>query len=203
MRAVSEPDKAGYRPNRRVFWRAGLAAIGIIAAVGSSAALLPTKMANWQVVRGRPVWTEVAWPFTIDQWGRGRAFHCRATDCGADTILFVRPKIGFCNCTTGVVDDEELDRVGDTDLVDGQRRELGSGTAIAVRWMKGRSRGYSLQDHLFSIKSILSVAFNDRCDVVVATAVVSSDLPMAQQPAVLEFLNSDMVMQWVELTLGL
>ena len=22
-----------------------------------------------------PVWTEVAWPFPIDEWGKGKAFH--------------------------------------------------------------------------------------------------------------------------------
>ena len=32
----------------------------------------------------RPVWTEVAWPFPIDQWGKGKAFRCKAADCGAE-----------------------------------------------------------------------------------------------------------------------
>ena len=44
-----------------------------------------------------PVWTEVAWPFPIDQWGRGKAFHCKPADCGADANLYLRAKIGFCN----------------------------------------------------------------------------------------------------------
>lgn len=201
---MSEPAKTGQCPSRGVFRRAGLAIIGISAVIAGAETLLPANTANWKIVRGQPVWTEVAWPFAMDQWGRGRAFQCRAVDCETDTTLFLRAKIGFCNCTTGVAEDEDLDRVGDVDLVDGQRWELGSGTPIAVRWMKGRSRGYSLQGHnLFSMKSVLSVAFNDRCDVIVATAVVSSDSPMSQQPAVLEFLNGDMVMHWVELTLGL
>src|SRR5712691_12286880 len=61
-------------------------------------------------------WTEVKWPFPLDQWGTGRAFQCRAADCGAEVNLYLRAKLGFCNCTTGVSDDTELDRVGDLEL---------------------------------------------------------------------------------------
>ena len=57
-----------------------------------------------------------------DQWGKGKAFHCKAADCGTEVSLYVRAKIGFCNCTTGVADDEELERLSDFDL-------MGSGTA--------------------------------------------------------------------------
>ena len=31
--------------------------------------------------------------------------------------LYVRPKIGFCNCDSGVADDDEVDRVADLDLI--------------------------------------------------------------------------------------
>src|ERR671936_717840 len=61
--------------------------------------------------------TEIKWPFPIDQWGTGRAFRCSAADCGVELNIYVRPKIGFCNCTTGVSDDSALDRVGDVDLL--------------------------------------------------------------------------------------
>ena len=23
-----------------------------------------------------PVWTEMQWPFPVDEWGKGKAFHC-------------------------------------------------------------------------------------------------------------------------------
>ena len=46
-------------------------------------------------------WTEVQWPFPADQFGRGKAFQCGAADCGTPVTLYVRAKIGFCNCTTG------------------------------------------------------------------------------------------------------
>src|ERR1044072_4581430 len=64
-----------------------------------------------------PAWTEVAWPFPVDQWGRGKAFRCKGADCGADVSLYLRAKIGFCNCVTGVSDDAELDRMSDFDLI--------------------------------------------------------------------------------------
>ena len=90
-----------------------------------------------------PVWTEVAWPFPIDQWGKGKAFRCKAADCGAEVNIYLRAKIGFCNCTTGVADDEDLDRMGDLALV-GEVSPLGAGRPISVAWMKGRSRAYAL-----------------------------------------------------------
>ncbi len=40
----------------------------------------------------------------------------RAADCGVEVSLYLRPKIGFCNCDTGVADEAELDRVGDLEL---------------------------------------------------------------------------------------
>ncbi len=93
----------------------------------------------------RPVWTEVAWPFPMDQWGKGKAFRCTAADCGAEVTLYIRAKIGFCNCTTGVSDDEELDRISDFDLIGGKLRRAGRRASRSrSAWMKGRSRAYAL-----------------------------------------------------------
>src|ERR1700743_1668054 len=64
------------------------------------------------------VWREISWPYPRDGWAAGRALRCEG--CGGDlrgVELYVRPKIGFCNCTTGVTDDEEVDRVADLDLI--------------------------------------------------------------------------------------
>src|SRR3974377_881897 len=65
----------------------------------------------------QPVWTETKWPFLQDQWGIGKAFVCMPADCGVKINLFSRPKIGFCNCSTGVSDDAELERVADTEFI--------------------------------------------------------------------------------------
>jgi hypothetical protein len=138
------------------------------------------------------------WPFPIDQWGQGWAYQCKAADCGVEVDVYLRPKIGFCNCQTGVADDEELERVSDLDLVGGERSALGPGRPITVHRMKGRSRGYTAAPG----KPVLTLAFNNRCDVIVAT-VVAGDKPMAQEEAVLAFLNGDLILHWAEGVLGL
>ena len=152
----------------------------------------------------RPAWTEAAWPFPTDQWGKGKAFHCRAADCGTDVNLYIRAKIGFCNCTTGVADDQELERLSDFHLMGDKIAVLADGRPIAVAWMKGRSRAYAVaKPARAGDKSALSVAFNDRCDAIVATVVLGHDRPAAIEPGVIEFLNGDTVLRWAEVTLGL
>ena len=147
----------------------------------------------------RPAWAEIAWPFPVDQWGRGKAFRCKPADCGAEVNLYLRAKAGFCNCVTGVSDDAELDRMSDFDLV-GEAAPLGAGRRIEVGRMQGRSRAYALRQ---GGRSAVSVAFNDRCDMVVATAVISSDRPVTIEPGVIAFLNSRTVLHWAETALGL
>ena len=150
----------------------------------------------------RPVWTEVAWPFPIDQWGKGKAFRCKAADCGAEVNIYLRAKLGFCNCTTGVADDEDLDRMGDLDLV-------GRSFAARRRPSDQRCLDERPQPRLHarrcnpSGKTVISVAFNERCDMIVATAVLGHDRPAAAEPSVIEFLNGNTVMRWAEITLGL
>jgi hypothetical protein len=150
-----------------------------------------------------PVWTEVQWPFPMDEWGKGKAFRCEAADCGVEVNFYIRAKIGFCNCTTGVSDDNELDRLSDFSLMGEKRSVLGSGHPIRVAWMNGRSRSYTIADPYRAPKSALAVAFNDHCDAVVATIVVAHDRPAAIEPSVIEFLNSQTVIHWAEVTLGL
>ena len=180
-----------------------MAAVALVAGIGGYAAFLaakPPEDTHRTSSRHQPVWTEGTWPFPIDQWGGGWAFQCKAADCGIDVNLYLRPKIGFCNCETGVADDEELDRVSDVDLVGRERAALGPGRPITVHWMKGRSRGYAVSAP--SAKSVLSLAFNSRCDVIVATVVAGGE-PVAQEQAVLEFLNGDLVRHRAEVVLGL
>jgi hypothetical protein len=148
-------------------------------------------------------WAEVQWPFPLDQWGRGRAFRCQPADCGAEINLYLRAKLGFCDCTTGVADDDDLDRMSDFDLVGGDVSPLGAGRPIAVGSMKGRSRAYALVAGHSAGRTAISVVFNDRCDMVSATAVLPHDRPGTIEPRVVEFLNSPAVLQWVEVTLGL
>jgi hypothetical protein len=151
----------------------------------------------------QPTWSEVAWPFPMDQWGKGKAFQCKAADCGTDVTVYIRAKIGFCNCTTGVADDDELDRISDYDLLGNRLSALGPGREISVAWMKGRSRAFTIGGpHRLGV-SALSVGFNDRCDAIIATAVLGHDRPAALESHVIAFLNSKPVLRWAEVTLGL
>jgi len=150
----------------------------------------------------KPVWTEMPWPFPIDQWGGGKAFRCKPEHCGAEVKLYLRAKIGFCDCVSAI-DDDEVDRVADFDLLGGDRAALGAGQPVDVHWMQGRSRAYALSAGATPPRSALAVAFHDRCDMMVATAVIGGEQPAAQEAAVLAFLNSDTVLHWAEVAVGL
>jgi hypothetical protein len=150
----------------------------------------------------QPVWAEVKWPFPIDQWGTGRAFACKAADCGTEVQLYLRAKLGSCNCTTGVADDDDLARMSDFDLVGGEVSPTGAGRPITIAWMKGRSRAYTLTANRLG-KSAISVVFNDRCDMIVATVILPHDRPAAIERGVIEFLNSRTVLHWAEIALGI
>jgi hypothetical protein len=136
--------------------------------------------------------------------GAGKAFNCKPSDCGAEINLYVRAKIGFCNCATGVADDEELERVGDLPLVASPPYSAaGPGRPIAAARMQGRSRPYLIIGSFGSPKSALAMALNDRCDVVVATAIVNGRPPISAENAVIRFLNGDVISRWADMALGL
>src|SRR4051795_9254896 len=90
-------------------------------------------------------WQEIAWPYPRDGWPSGRAYRCNAADCGEQIDLYVRPKLGFCNCDSGVADDDEVDRVADLDLISPQFSADQPGRAVQLAEMSGRVRSYSLQ----------------------------------------------------------
>ncbi|MBV8752342.1 MAG: hypothetical protein JO328_05730 [Hyphomicrobiales bacterium] len=152
---------------------------------------------------GRPVWNEVAWPFLMDQWGKGKAFQCKPADCGTEVNLYLRAKIGFCNCTTGVSDDDELSRVGDIGIIGGNVSPLAPGRAITVASMKGRSRPYVVAKTFPSAESALEMALNEHCDAVVATVIVARGAAAPLEQPALDFLASDVALRWAERTLGL
>lgn len=80
---------------------------------------------------------------------------------------------------------------------------LGPGRPVRVAWMKGRSRSYAVSTPIHAGRSALSVAFNDRCDAIVATAMIRQVNPDAVEPTIVAFLNGDTVLRWAEITLGL
>ena len=151
----------------------------------------------------QPKFAEAKWPFPTDEWGEGKAFRCAAADCGVEVNVYIRPKIGFCNCLTGVSDDNELDRLSDFNLMGAKPAVLGAGHEIRIAWMKGRSRAYAVSEPYRAPSSVLAIAFNDKCDAIVATATVAHDAPKTLEPSIIDFLNSETVVHWAEVTLGL
>ena len=167
----------------------------------SASALRPERAAS--NTASHPVWRAVRWPFPMDQWGKGTAFQCSAADCGTEINIYLRAKIGFCNCTTGMTDDTDLDRVGDFDLFGGALYPQAAGQPVKVGWMKGRSRPLAIRDARQDDATILTVGLHDNCDALVATAVLERGQLAAAEPLVMAFLNSKTVVDWAEVTLGL
>ena len=150
-----------------------------------------------------PLWTEVKWPFLMDEWGVGHAFQCKADACGGDVALYIRAKIGFCNCTTGVTDDNDLDRVGDLPLLSDKFVGLAEGRAVVVDEMTGRSRPYEVRLPLWRSQTAVAVVLHAKCDAVVATVVADRErLAEAEQQA-LAYLGGERVQHWAKVTLGL
>src|SRR5471032_797277 len=141
-------------------------------------------------------WREIAWPFPRDGWPAGRAFRCANELCGEDVEVYVRPKAGFCNCDTGVADDDEVDRVADLDLISERFVALEPGKVIQVAGMRGRIRAYDLGMADGSRHSAVGIAVSRRCDLLVAVAQGKGTAPDVQRVA-LEFLASGEMERWM------
>jgi hypothetical protein len=178
-------------------------ALGFVAAI-AVAAFLARDLANESAARAfHPVWTEANWPFPMDPWGKGTAFRCKAADCGSEVQLYVRAKLGFCNCVSGIADDTDLEQMGDLAMIGGEVEPLGVGRQIKVGSMHGRSRVYGVRGTQNRHGSAISLAFNERCDMVAALALLQREDATSIEPVALDFLNSETVLKWIETTLGL
>ena len=141
-------------------------------------------------------WREIAWPFPRDGWPAGRAFRCGVATCGDDIEVYARPKIGFCNCDSGVADDDEVDRVADLDLLSERFVPMQPGSVVQVADMPGRIRGYDLRMSDGSQRAAVGVAVSRRCDLLVAVAQGKGEANEVRRVA-LEFLASGKMTQWM------
>jgi hypothetical protein len=141
-------------------------------------------------------WREIAWPFPRDGWPAGRAFRCAVELCGGDIEVYVRPKAGFCNCDSGVADDDEVDRVADLDLVSERFAAIAPGKATRIAGMPGRLRTYDLKMADGSRQAAVGIAVSRRCDLMVAVAQGKGSAPDVQRVA-LEFLASNEMTHWM------
>jgi hypothetical protein len=143
-------------------------------------------------------WAEEKWPFPIDQWGTGQAFGCAAERCGREIHLYLRAKIGFCRCATGVSDDDEIERVGDLELIGADYKALASGHPVTAGQMTGRARLYAVARPLQSALPVLTVALANKCDAIVATVTAEPKAQSVAEAQALDFLRSAAVQHWVE-----
>jgi hypothetical protein len=141
-------------------------------------------------------WREIAWPFPRDGWPAGRAFRCAAEACGGEVEVYVRPKLGFCNCDSGVADDDEVDRVADLDLMSERFVPLEPGKVTRIADMPGRLRSYDLKMADGSRHTAIGIAVSRRCDLLVAVAQGQGPAPEIQRVA-LEFLGSGEMTRWM------
>jgi hypothetical protein len=179
----------------------GAALAGVLGSDAVTVGLAP-RATERVVVPTSSTFVEVKWPFPRDQWGDGRAFRCAAADCGVEISLYLRPKIGFCNCETGVADEAELDRVVDIELYSPKYFGLTHGDEIQVGRMRGLSRIYQVDIPYDQPRPILGMAFNQNCDVMVATVIAPLDqLPSAERH-VLIFLNGEPFLKWAKAQFG-
>jgi hypothetical protein len=146
--------------------------------------------------RPEPRWREIAWPFPRDGWPAGRAFRCAEAGCGGNTELYVRPKLGFCNCDTGVADDDEVDRVADIDLISPRFAPREAGNVIKIADMPGRLRSYDLVMPGGAHHTAVGIAVSHRCDLLVAVAQGEAAAPEVERAA-LEFLESVEMKRWM------
>ena len=145
---------------------------------------------------GNRAWQEIAWPFPRDGWPAGKAFRCDVAACGGDVEIYVRPKMGFCNCDRGVADDDEVDRVADLDLMSQYFAPLAPGQTVRLADMSGRIRAYDLKtsDRLPHIA--IGIAVSRRCDLLVALAHGSGNAPEVQRAALVLLASSEMT-RWM------
>ena len=176
--------------------RVPLIALALLAlgAVSGVAAYEGERAAN-----GEAQWQEIAWPYPRDGWPAGRAFRC--VSCSGNVELYVRPKIGFCNCDTGVADDDEVDRVADLDLISETFAPLAAGKAVRVDDMSGRARAYDLAMAGGVHHAAIGIALSHRCDLLVAVTQGEGEAGALERTA-LEFLDSADMHRWMMAALG-
>jgi hypothetical protein len=143
-------------------------------------------------------WPEEKWPFPIDQWGTGQSFGCEAQRCGGEVHLYLRAKIGFCRCATGVSDDDEIERVGDLELIGPDYKAQESGHPVTAGMMTGRARLYAVARPLQSALPVLTIALASKCDAIVATVTAAPEARSVAEARALDFLRSAAVRHWVE-----
>jgi hypothetical protein len=176
-----------------------LAIAAVVLALSALSAVAAYQVARPIAGGSGPRWQEIAWTFPRDGWPAGRAFRCAS--CGEGMELYVRPKIGFCNCDTGVADDDEVDRVADLDLISETFVPAGAGKVVRLADLTGRSRSYDLRMSDGAQHAAVGIALSHRCDLLVAVAQGRAARSELQREA-LDYLASGEMRRWMMASLG-
>jgi hypothetical protein len=192
-------DLVAAPPCRAANFKVALAALVLVVTAFSSVAMVhfAAPVSGGEAV----LWREISWPFPRDGWPAGRAFRCES--CGGQlggVELYVRPKIGFCNCTTGVADDDEVDRVADLDLITPRFLAREPGRPVKVAGLTGRARAYDLSMRGMTHAAV-GIALSQRCDLLVAVA--QGNVPAVElQRVAFDHLASRELRRWMMAALG-
>ncbi len=144
--------------------------------------------------QGQEGWEPMRWPLLRDGWPNGIAFDC--PNCVGGLSLYVRVKVGFCDCSQGVSNDDEIDRVGDVDLVVSEFEPEGVGSIEQIAGVRGRIRLYRSGE-----RRIATLAAGRDCNAIVATAVsrneigpeaIAMSLARLSGPDILRFIDNKM-----------
>jgi hypothetical protein len=138
----------------------------------------------------RAAWSETAWPFLRDQWSAGQALRCDAAQCGIPAQLYLRSKVGFCDCFNHVEDDDDIDRLTDFDLIGGDRVvPLGPGRRLALAAGPARLREFRLEDKRGEVRHAVAVVLAVDCQARIAMLVSPLKPTPATEAAALELLD--------------
>jgi hypothetical protein len=143
-------------------------------------------------------WSAIQWPFPVDAWPQGRAFHCGVEECGMEVNFYIRPKIGFCDCYRGVSDDDEIDRVGDLVVLSERYTPLAAGTAVDLGSIRGRARHFAVDVPNQTKRYAIGIALSRKCDAIVATVVGDSPISNRAEENAFKLLNSQEIKNWIE-----
>src|SRR5215475_1648823 len=175
--------------------------------LGSVTVFLLGLVGGLTVWRGRSsssivMWQKIPWPFGRDAWPPGLAFRCTGRQCSEGAEIYVRPKMGFCNCALGVSDDEEVDRVTDLDLISEHFHPVAAGKPVHIAGLQGRLRSYALEMPDGTAHAAVGIALSHRCDAVVATTYGRPAKAAGLESAALVLLSSKAVTAWLDSVLG-
>ena len=143
-----------------------------------------------------PVWYDARWTPPIDNWGTGMAFACDNAGCPGGVKMYARTKVGFCNCYTGVDNDDEIDRIGDVDLHGETYTPDAPGVATAIGDLRGRKRVFRIENRFTGTTHILSIVVATDCKAVVATLVSGAPISAAEEQSAVAVLEAKPFQQW-------